>query len=83
MSPSMLDRLQQALQTFWSWVARNLFDIKQFHSVSEVTDRILHDLLNATRLTDVSVYSGRDGNTYIRCKIDGQQQLPSPSKRKI
>lgn len=80
MSSSILEKLQQALQTFWSWVARNLFDIKQFHSVSEVTDRILHDLLNATRLTDVRVYSGRDGNTYIRCKIDGQQQLAKPVK---
>lgn len=80
MSSSLLEKLQQALHTFWSWVARNLFDIKQFHSVGEVTDRILHDLLNATRLTDVKVYPGRDGNTYIRCKIDGQQQMAKPVK---
>ena len=46
----MLERLRQALHTFWSWVGRHMFDIRQFRSVDEVTDRVLYDLLRADRL---------------------------------
>ena len=27
------------------------------------------------RITDINVYSGKDNKTYIRCKIDGEQQI--------
>lgn len=28
----------------------------------------------ASRITDINVYSGRDGSMFIRCRIDGEQQ---------
>lgn len=27
------------------------------------------------RVTDINIYSGKDQNTYIRCKVDGEQQM--------
>ena len=27
------------------------------------------------RITDINIYSGRDGGKYIRCRIDGEQQM--------
>ena len=74
----IMDKLQRALETFWSWVAHNVFELKNFWSVNEVTDRVLYDLLNATRLTDTKVYEGLNGQTYIRCKVDGVQQMGIP-----
>lgn len=50
MAASILERLRQALHTFWSWVGRHMFDIRSFRSVDEVTDRVLHDLLRGHRL---------------------------------
>ena len=46
----ILNRLRKAVGQFWSWVGKHMFDIKQFNSVGEVTDRVLHDLLQGTRL---------------------------------
>ena len=74
----IIDKLRKALDAFWSWIARNLFDIKHFQSVNEVSDRILYDLVNATRLTEAKIYKGLNGQTYIRCKVDGVQQMAKP-----
>ena len=95
----ILDRIRTALETFWSWVGKHMFDIERFHSVEEVTDRVLYDLLNAKqleqgkslhaaastdndRITHIHVFSGKGGQPYIRCKIDGVQQMGVPVKPK-
>jgi len=95
----VLVRLRKALETFWSWVGKHMFDIERFHSVEEVTDRVLYDLLNAKqleqgkilhaaaatdndRITHIHVFKGRGGEPYIRCKVDGVQQMGVPVKPK-
>ena len=47
---SIVRRLRSALGKFWSWVGKHMFDIKKFSVISEVTDRVLHDLLQGTKL---------------------------------
>lgn len=38
---TLVERMKKALQEFWNWVGKNLFDIKSFGSIEEVTDRVL------------------------------------------
>lgn len=52
----LLDRMRKALQEFWSWVGKELFGIKNFDSIEQVTDRILYDLVSGTDLTSVSSF---------------------------
>ena len=95
-------KLKTALETFWSWVSKHMFDIERFQSVEEVTDRVLHDLLQAhklildedllpaeaekaneginSRISNITVYKGKNNEPYIRCKIDGMQQMGVPVK---
>ena len=47
---TLIQRMRDALMKFWKWVGTNLFDIERFDSVSEVTDRVLYDLVNKTDL---------------------------------
>lgn len=47
---SLLDRMRRALDAFWRWVGKNLFEIKKFESIEEVTDRVLYDLTTGTDL---------------------------------
>ncbi len=47
---TLIDRIRQALQEFWNWVGTNLFGIKSFDSIDQVTDRVLWDMLNGTDL---------------------------------
>ena len=47
---TLVERMRKALREFWSWVGKNLFDIKSFDSIEEVTDRVLYDLVNNTEL---------------------------------
>ncbi len=49
---SLLERMKNALEKFWNWVGKDLFGIKKFSSVDEVTDRVLYDLVNKTKLTE-------------------------------
>ncbi len=94
----IFERLHTALQTFWAWVGKHMFDIRQFSSIEEVTDRVLYDLLDAQqlehgkvlntapstdndRITHIHVFNGRGGQPYIRCKIDGVQQMGVPVKK--
>ena len=46
----IIDNVRRALNKFWSWVGKSLFDIKGFKNIDEVTDRVLYDLVNATPL---------------------------------
>lgn len=47
---SLLDRMRRALDAFWRWAGKNLFKIKKFESIEEVTDRVLYDLTTGTDL---------------------------------
>lgn len=47
---SLLDRMRRALDAFWRWIGKNLFGIKKFESIEEVTDRVLYDLTTGTDL---------------------------------
>lgn len=47
---TLIQRMRDALMKFWKWVGTNLFDIDRFDNVSEVTDRVLYDLVNKTDL---------------------------------
>lgn len=47
---SLIDRVRRALQKFWDWVGKDLFGIKDFDSIEQVTDRVLYDLMNQTDL---------------------------------
>lgn len=49
---TVLLNLKRALKQFWHWVGKNVFGIKDFKNIEEVTDRILYDLLNNTKLTE-------------------------------
>ena len=51
---SLLERMKNALEKFWNWVGKDLFGIKKFSSVDEITDRVLYDLTNGTDLKGVA-----------------------------
>jgi hypothetical protein len=50
----LIQRIKDALNEFWSWVGENLFEIENFNSVEEITDRVLWDLMNKTDLGKLS-----------------------------
>lgn len=93
----VLDKIKSALETFWSWVGKHIFDIDRFRSTDEVVDRVLYDLLSGKpldegqslhsappldtgRISHVITFKGLNDQTYIRCRIDGQQQMAQPVK---
>lgn len=45
---SLIQRLRDALNKFWDWVGKELFDIKSFDSKESIADRVLYDLVNGT-----------------------------------
>lgn len=47
---TMLLNIKKALRNFWEWVGKSVFNIRSFSNIDEVTDKILYDLVNATRL---------------------------------
>ena len=52
---TVLLNLKRALKQFWHWVGKNVFDIKDFKNIDEVTDRVLYDLLSNTKLNSGTV----------------------------
>ena len=52
---TVLLNLKRALKQFWHWVGKNVFGIKDFKNIDEVTDRVLYDLLNNTKLNSGTV----------------------------
>lgn len=46
----LIQNIKDALNKFWSWVGKNLFEIENFNSIDEITDRVLYDLVNKTDL---------------------------------
>lgn len=50
---NLISNVRRALNKFWNWVGKDLFGIKEFNSIEEVTDRVLYDLINGTDLKDV------------------------------
>lgn len=55
----LLDRMRKALQEFWSWVGKELFGIKNFERIEQVTDRILYDLVSGTDLAATPSLAGQ------------------------
>lgn len=49
---TILLNLKRAIKQFWHWVGKNVFGIKDFKNIDEVTDRVLYDLLSNTKLTE-------------------------------
>ena len=49
---TILLNLKRAIKQFWRWVGKNVFGIKDFKNIDEVTDRVLYDLLSNTKLTE-------------------------------
>ena len=61
---NLISNVRRALNKFWNWVGKDLFAIKKFSSIEEVTDRVLYDLVNGTDLGevkngDVQFYKGK------------------------
>lgn len=52
---TILLNLKRAIKQFWHWVGKNVFGIKDFKNIDEVTDRVLYDLLNNTKLNSGTV----------------------------
>ena len=52
---TILLNLKRAIKQFWHWVGKNVFGIKDFKNIEEVTDRVLYDLLNNTKLNSGTV----------------------------
>lgn len=44
----VLSRIRNAFHKLWSWIGKDLFKIKKFRSVDEVTDRMMYDFVNGT-----------------------------------
>ena len=47
---TILTNLKKALNSLWKWVSKNIFDVKEFSSINEVTDKVLYDLIHGTKL---------------------------------
>jgi len=47
---TLIHRVRKALSDFWHWVGTNLFDIAEFKSIDEMTDRVLWDMMSGTDL---------------------------------
>ena len=52
---TILLNLKRAIEQFWHWVGKNVFGIKDFKNIDEVTDRVLYDLLSNTKLNSGTV----------------------------
>ena len=48
---SIIDRVRRALDFFWNWVGTHIFGMNEFRNISQVTDRILYDLMSGELLT--------------------------------
>lgn len=57
---SLIQRLRDALNKFWDWVGKELFDIKSFDSKESIADRVLYDLVNGTKLSSEKVSENLD-----------------------
>ena len=44
----LLARMDNAIHRFWTWVGKELFGIKKFDSIDDVTARVMHDLMKGT-----------------------------------
>lgn len=49
---SIVNRIRMALNDFWNWVGKTLFDIPSFNSMDEVANQVLYDLFNETNLVN-------------------------------
>ena len=55
---TILTNLKKALNSLWKWVSKNIFDVKEFSSINEVTDKVLYDLIHGTKLINDKSLTG-------------------------
>ena len=48
-----LNRVRNAFGKFWGWVGKDIFHLEKFSTISEVTDRILYDMLGDTEVNNI------------------------------
>lgn len=51
------------------------FATKKLDALLHRQPELLQNQVQRERISGIQIYSGKDGKTYIRCKIDGQQQM--------
>ena len=74
----LIQNIKDALNKFWSWVGKKFFEIENFNSIDEVTDRVLYDLVNQTNLGELS-----KGQVEAQIKSDNNLvSLPKVSEAK-
>lgn len=72
----LIQNIKDALNKFWSWVGKKFFEIENFNSIDEVTDRVLYDLVNKTDLGELS-----EGQVETQIKSDNNLvSLPKVSE---
>lgn len=49
----LIQNIKDALNKFWSWVGKHFFEIENFNSIDEITDRVLYDLVNQNDLGEL------------------------------
>lgn len=73
---SLIDRVRRALQKFWDWVGKDLFGIKDFDNIEQVTDRVLYDLMNHTDLNaEVSEGESQQMRYSLRTKPEPKKTI--------
>ena len=77
---SLIDRVRRALQKFWNWVGKDLFSIKDFDSIEQVTDRVLYDLMNQTDL-NAEVSEGEANKT--KFSLQGGRSIADKYEKKV
>ena len=70
----VIDRIVEALRQFWSWVGKELFGIRSFKDIDEVTDRVMYDLVNGTDIT-LGTDDQRKDRLYERYVREGNTEL--------
>ena len=70
----VIDCIVEALRQFWSWVGKELFGIKGFKDIDEVTDRVMYDLVNGTDIT-LDTDDQRKDKLYERYVREGNTEL--------
>ena len=69
------------------WEVKDYIDTVDEFAAAKVADWLGKDLKSTQernpdeRISDIHIYSGSDSRTYIRCKIDGEQQLMKELER--
>ena len=74
---NIIDRLTEAMEKFWNWVSTTMFGYSNMHSIEEITDRILYDLVGGTPLdlADSREFQIQKVNQPERVSFDTKEDL--------